>query len=549
MKSIIEQIKFLNITILPIFGIKSLIDYKSIVYKSQINSDILHKISNIVSKIKEIYPVKEFNFHKSDNKVTSVSQAYNILKKCLSIVGVYYVEEIVDHKKVLRLMDKNIVLENYIEKLKMSEIRNYSQNDTIKYPNDIPEGKIKETLRHQEYEERKKLGNILQQGVKKIEEENYFTKIGCDNFYNSTITLDCCKENNCGIYIKFTSVIKNNKQVLSQEYIDDLFEGMIYQIIVNDNIAYQSKFKNGVNIFPDNIVIPFRVAIYNDKKFKLKLEHEISKQILDLINIDIKVNKVIFKKRIQDTLKTSTIYIALTEKVFWNITGGQIEVKQVPEKKLSKKDPFDDYKNNYDVDVINEYKYAIAKKKSINGKLDRRDLIIPLICGYQFSAIHFLNNVYSNIVKRVDSWNEFTYKFCNFFDSEYDISIHIPNNSIFDLLPTQHNLEVYIGYDDDDKYIIKCQWELDIMKDENIIKINNYTQNNQLHMCFKLSYISIKLRILDSILDEDLINTLMRSITISSCGVFWDEEHRKKLIDHKGLDIVPVSCFCHMIEK
>jgi hypothetical protein len=127
MKSIEDQIKFVDKVLLPFFGIKSIIDYES---TFEITSEIdLVAFNSIISDFRETFPAKEFSLHKTKYKIETSNQALCLLKKCMDLIQLPYVVETITHNKMsfkqVRLNQTNSNLYKYIQ-VKMSEIR--SQN-------------------------------------------------------------------------------------------------------------------------------------------------------------------------------------------------------------------------------------------------------------------------------------------------------------------------------------------------------------------------------------------------------------------------------------
>lgn len=130
MKELIKQIKFLDATLLPLFGFKSISDYDYSLKLTMITTTHVKKINDCLVQIKKLFPVKKFNLCKTDNCVQTPLQAFNFLKICLQISNVshtiFNVKEGSHSVKVMRLNSMNNVLYEYISK--MSEIRTFSEN-------------------------------------------------------------------------------------------------------------------------------------------------------------------------------------------------------------------------------------------------------------------------------------------------------------------------------------------------------------------------------------------------------------------------------------
>lgn len=131
MKDINEQIKLIDTKLLPLFGLKNVIDYNNYI-KCDIDKkeekNFIVKINELLHDIKNIFPVKRFNLHKTDNQIKSYKQSINILKMCLEIANINYVVNDFDDTKILRLNTTNFPLYRYIENMenisKNSDLRN-----------------------------------------------------------------------------------------------------------------------------------------------------------------------------------------------------------------------------------------------------------------------------------------------------------------------------------------------------------------------------------------------------------------------------------------
>lgn len=138
MKDLKSQIKFIDKVMLPLFGIKSVCDYETIVYLDVIeNTFDITQLNDILVKIKEIFPVKDFNFHKTHHTIISPKHAFNILKTCLNIALIPHSVDYKNKRKYLRLFSSNITLHNYIMQLQAetSDIRPFEPSQSNYTPN------------------------------------------------------------------------------------------------------------------------------------------------------------------------------------------------------------------------------------------------------------------------------------------------------------------------------------------------------------------------------------------------------------------------------
>ena len=124
MKSLDEQIKFINDILLPIFGIKSITDYDNEIIVGKLDIMVAYKVNKLLEDFRIIFPIKKFNLHKIDNQISTINHAFLLLKKALDLTNIPYNLSNKSTKKSLRLINENINLTKFINKTsKMSEIR------------------------------------------------------------------------------------------------------------------------------------------------------------------------------------------------------------------------------------------------------------------------------------------------------------------------------------------------------------------------------------------------------------------------------------------
>src|SRR5690606_6853648 len=86
------------------------------------------RVNSKLDQIKQLFPIKEFNLHKTGGKINSYTQSFAVLKKCLEICNVMYQIKRVNGVNQMRLIPKNFILENYINTQKMSDIHSESES-------------------------------------------------------------------------------------------------------------------------------------------------------------------------------------------------------------------------------------------------------------------------------------------------------------------------------------------------------------------------------------------------------------------------------------
>jgi hypothetical protein len=128
-----DKIMFIDTVLLPVYGFKSVDDYTFELSQDQIDDNMLDKLNHILDQLYTVFQKNFIDLHKTENHLQSAKQAYNLLQKCLTETQIMYSTRIVrvknKHLNYLRLNQKNLNLENYIQR-KMSEFQT-KQNITI----------------------------------------------------------------------------------------------------------------------------------------------------------------------------------------------------------------------------------------------------------------------------------------------------------------------------------------------------------------------------------------------------------------------------------
>jgi len=123
-KYIEDQIKILDDKILPILKLTGIDDYKTKIFANKITKDMVKEINKILDDIKKVFPVKDFNLHKTDGVIRDENHLFNFLKTCFTIAVIPFQLKN-DHKygKYLRLISQNNFLTEHVYRKQMSEIR------------------------------------------------------------------------------------------------------------------------------------------------------------------------------------------------------------------------------------------------------------------------------------------------------------------------------------------------------------------------------------------------------------------------------------------
>ena len=246
MKSLEEQIKFIDIDLLPLFGFNSICDYETVLYLDELDKKIdIVKINNLLKTIKSLFPVKNFNFHKINNEITTTTHALNVLKKCLEISLIPFEYKISSNRKYVRLISNNIFLHNYIIKKQMesSDIR----NSDINFVNHLQKPNIaKETMQYED----------MKVAPKKEHTINLFYNV-CDLYDKSNNVIKINLDN----IIEINKIaFKNIKINISSEKDVKMNFSNVTCYIGSDNInKYKmNNFKIGEYLFNSNFIFPLK---------------------------------------------------------------------------------------------------------------------------------------------------------------------------------------------------------------------------------------------------------------------------------------------------
>lgn len=327
-----EQIKYLDKTLLPIYGIKSITDYNSPVSIKSIkdNPKIIKELNQNIDGLKAFFPVREFSLHKTDYKIKTASQAFGILKKCLQICNILFEIERIEKVSCLRLIKENFILNNYIKYEKMADIRDYSLKNTLTEVGQdfvsLDFASLEKKTKEIDYED-------VKNSVKRYEEKVYFIplfnqkegkKIVIDDtdFFHQDISkfsIDFVyKDDTNGSHQK---PVYGGKYSLYTNF-KPLFEGEIETWLVH----------NGFDILPEGI-FPFSNSVYTSFKLELDLDHE----LYDIENILFKVTLQVpillkgMSKKLTDPLKPIRLKIPLYNFIVVLDNG---EVKKIKDTKL-----------------------------------------------------------------------------------------------------------------------------------------------------------------------------------------------------------------------
>ncbi len=506
MKDKLKQIKFIDQKLLPIFNIQSIIDYKSKVSLNNIrqNKNIINDLNDNLDEIKTIFRVKEFNFHKTQNKVKSYTQAFALLKKCLDICNIPY-DTIQEGKhNNLRLIEKNILLENYIKYQKMSDIR-FSDLKEIVLNNS-------KTLVYKE----------LLENIKKEESIEFFVPLfKCtkhDKNNQIYIHLDHWQhftfDNLNKFEIDFISKNDQNGDIINKDYIDKSMFGSGYEIILNTEVIYSNKLKENENLFP-NCVLPFSLNNFTTLGFRIycNIPYDI---LQNLITLKLKMNRIVFKKKF-NLLGGLAIDIPFDGKIL-RFMDGIITVlpkfeKLTEDMRLIEKlgdDPID--KNGSEI-ITEKYKCYKMTDKTFKDEGKETNAIKILCCGYDIAFFNLREVLLRSNFYRIEN-NKYVLKhtISRYCDLIGNIQIHFP-----DIVNDDITIKLLTS-----KFpptIDKVEQINFTFVNEKIIKLQKYDDTK---LCSLISHVGGVVLIIEISTNNNNINKIMQETLLSYDCYFLD---------------------------
>lgn len=340
MKSLEEQIKFIDTKLLPLFGIKNVIDYDTKLNLSELQNlgkqndqtaiKIIINFNNILDEFKKVFPVKNFSFHKTDNKILSINQALSILVKTLEMTSIPFTIEKSKNITTMRLIAKNIVLDNYIINMhKMSDFRTKSKNviannkmtldDELDQFFDLKNNLTsKKTVRL--------TGSDLLAEIKKIESETILIPMASVPSKNNEkfINMYWYAPDKVINEIKITlrSVEYNGIPIFSTDYMKNISSEMYVKIGNQSNTFDLGKFENDKNILPGVFLFTNNVSKYS----QVNLVINYPKQYETLLNIQLTCSYVTFSQKIEqdftENLAIEQNFILGNEKYRYAVMSG-----------------------------------------------------------------------------------------------------------------------------------------------------------------------------------------------------------------------------------
>lgn len=375
MKSLKLQIEFVDKKLLRLFGFKNIIDYSHIICVSDpdtIPID-LDKLNGLIEEFRKIFHAKNFSLHKTQYKIITKSQAVCLLKTCLEITSIPYDLSTKKHKRYLRLLSKNNILEDYINTLKMTENRTFTQknifqinsqvdssnsktgDDSFEFTTPNPEIKSIQTdvvnsnienpqidikadppkpkavvspwynsmfepdvIGHKETEKIQIITKEeLNANIKKVSKYEFYLlpkkilleKNSLTNEVYLSIDLkntdlrnkilkSCC--------VSFVSKTLDGSNIISDDFIKQLSNDLIYEMTIGGSINWTDKFTNGQNCLIDDVIIPLVNLQHHTCCINIKNISKIT-DILNILELKISVECVELYQELENKMARSLI--------------------------------------------------------------------------------------------------------------------------------------------------------------------------------------------------------------------------------------------------
>lgn len=507
MKDKLKQIEFVDKKLLPIYGFESVLDYNTRVSLNDIknNKNILKKLNDLLPQLKEIFIVKDFSLHKTDNQIKTHTQAHAILKKCLQSCNILF--DVIQDNKInyVRLISKNNILENYINIHKMADIR---ETNSL-FPESKLEGNSEKHIK-MDY-------NELINNIKKETWLSYYfplflanrsiTAVQSSEITKTQLNLTEILTDIKGLTIEFVAESKNGINLLNQEYIDKTFYGCKYEIVVNGDIIIVSGILEKGKILCSDCILPFTTSVYSG--INLNIYYSLPDKILrNVVDIKISMNKIDFYKKTSNQLLNSNwVEVPVDNNIF--IFGHGMIVKK--ENETFQKNPYEkviDKIDGIEFNTPNNYK-CIRLKKVNSEDLSHYELIAALIYGYDICVQYIKNKPFKPLYyTKTDTSYIFSSYLSRDCDAVSNISINFPE-------PIKcENIRIEIrncGFQDKletIKYFDFVQSNCIYENNDKCVKLN-YPENN----CISLSSMGTKVTI--EISNKNDIINILQNISLS----------------------------------
>ncbi len=570
MKHLKDQIKFIDIKLLPLYGFKNIVDYTHILCISDLDNlklDLV-KLNELIDEFRKVFNSKNFSLHKTQYKILTKSQGICLLKTCLEITSIPFDINMKKNKKYMRLICKNNILENYINTLKMAENSSFKQKDNFEQKvNSEQKDNFEQIVEHvfafntngyKDYTAPKIITKEqLNDGIKKINNLEFFLipkKLikNKNNYYNDPfieINMKNYVLNNKilkSFCVKFVSKKINNEQILSENYIEHLVKNIIFKINIGGSIPYNwgGKFMNDTNCIIDNLILPIKYLQFNQVMLYLTNIKEIM-YLFENLEIKISCEYVDLYAEIDNIIQESSIeqlFCMETNKFnILRIMRGMASNIYDEFQNLDKL-PQNNFASKYKKDIINKTKNfnssiesdLLCMNKNLH-ELNKKDIIneSELFVGKSlffgnfegFEIEHYFKNFSNQNASRA---LDYKYEFVcwNIFDevNAQDIEYYrITDKNLF-----KHFYKINLSKHSNVYTISKLQ----ILSNFNLNKISK-THINYSHACGKEIDIPVKCNFQKKILTIDLEGKHISLFEITDIIIQFESEYEEELIGEK----------------
>jgi hypothetical protein len=129
MKDVESQIKYIDEKLLPLYGVKNIIDYDKRVISAEISADALRLLNIEVQNLQKYFNRKLVNLDSSHPEIKTQTKAFSLLRSCLESASVPYELYYGDKGIVLRLIPENLILKKYRMNINAENSGLYEETD------------------------------------------------------------------------------------------------------------------------------------------------------------------------------------------------------------------------------------------------------------------------------------------------------------------------------------------------------------------------------------------------------------------------------------
>ncbi len=337
MKNLRDQIEFIDKKLIVLYGFKDITDYShsiNITDVETIKIDLM-KINELIPEFRNVFQAKNFNLHKTNYKIETETQAICLLRTSLEVTSIPFDISLKKNKRILRLISKNNILDDYINELKtkkMSDIRTLSENTKIldlteasqSLGNKEEKAQIEDSTQilikadkgYKQIEDITK--DMLNEAIESTFQYNFSVQLNKE-FLNtiqsnksivgvdiSTYGISGKSVKNCIVSIK--SKMVDNKPLISQEVLNEILSDLTYKIYIGYQEIYENKFVNNKDIIISDIIIIDKCLTYHKVILGLCNINKIM-DYLDMLEIEFNITYVIFNLQMEAKLTTKNCIV------------------------------------------------------------------------------------------------------------------------------------------------------------------------------------------------------------------------------------------------